>query len=172
MITGDRRRVVVGVSQSLAGLAAVRFALREARRCDAPLYAVRAWALPSHWHGPAVNAWRHELRAEARQYIAEAFDAAAGGPPGDVDVLAAVPDARADRALVDAADDERDLLVLGARSSWRRLWPSWVVRGCLSAARCPVIVVPPPALARIAGPWSRHRLAREATRATAGSTPT
>ncbi|WP_433224368.1 hypothetical protein ACQP00_29365 [Dactylosporangium sp. CS-047395] len=122
------RRVVVGVSQSLAGLAAPRYAVQEAQQRGAPLHAIRTWALPAHWHGPAVDAWRHEPRTEARRYIVETFD---------------------------AAGDESDLLIVGGRGGWRRRWPSWVVRRCLGAARCPVIVVPPPELAR-----ARRRLTR------------
>lgn len=75
------RRVVVGVSQSLAGLAALRYAVAEARRRNAPLYTVRAWALPSHWRGLAVDAWQRELREASHRYVVEAFDAALGGPP-------------------------------------------------------------------------------------------
>jgi nucleotide-binding universal stress UspA family protein len=128
------RRVVVGVSQSLAGLAAVRCAVAEARRRDAPLYAVRAWALPSHWRGLAVDAWQHELREASRHYVAEAFEAAIGGLP-DMDTFVAAPNGRADEVLTEAADREDDLLVLGARDGWLRRWPGWIARGCLRAAR-------------------------------------
>jgi hypothetical protein len=38
-------RVVVGVSQSLTGLQALRYGVAEARRRQVPLHAVRAWRL-------------------------------------------------------------------------------------------------------------------------------
>ncbi|MET7399945.1 universal stress protein [Dactylosporangium sp. NPDC005572] len=135
------RRIVVGVSQSLAGLAAIRYGLGEARRIGAPLYAVRAFAFPAHWRGPAVTEWQRELRAEAQRYVVDAFASAAGGAPDDVEVLVAAPVGRADHVLLDLAGDD-DLLVLGAAGR------SWVVRACTRAARCPVVVVPQPELAR------------------------
>ncbi|MEU7871787.1 universal stress protein [Dactylosporangium sp. NPDC049140] len=154
------RRIVVGVSQSLAGLAALRHAVREARHREAPLYAVRAWALPSHWRGPAATAWQRELRAEARRYVVEAFHAAGAGS-SDLDVLVATPNGRADEVLVEAADHERDLLVLGGPGGRLGRWPGWIVRGCLATAACPVIVVPPPHVLRSTRRLTRRRLARE-----------
>lgn len=159
MVTRERR-VVVGVSQSLAGLAALRYAVREARHRDAPLYAVRTWTLPSHWRGAAATVWQQELCVEACRYIVKAFDAGVGVAP-DVNIVVAAPDGRPDQVLVETAGEEADLLVLGGRSGWRRRWPSWVVRGCLGAARCPVIVVPPPALARSNRWLSWRRLMHE-----------
>ena len=46
-----------------------------------------------------------------------------------------------------------DLLVVGAgrRGSLARVWGGKVTRYCLAHARCPVLAVPPPALAREAG---------------------
>jgi hypothetical protein len=67
-------------------------------------------------------------------------------------------------ALVDAASFTGDLLVVGAgRRGWMaRIWHGRVSRYCLTHALCPVVTVPPPALARTAGQglraWSfRHR---------------
>ncbi|HTJ38512.1 MAG TPA: universal stress protein [Dactylosporangium sp.] len=157
-----QRRVVVGVSQSLAGLAAIRYAIRAARERGTPLYALRTWALPAHWRGPAVDAWQYELSLEARRYVVGAFDAALGGPP-DLDVFVAAPYGRADHVLTATADGEDDLLVLGGRGGfWRR--PSWIVRGCIGAARCPVIVVPPPAMASETGPLALRSLFRAVAR--------
>ncbi len=141
-------KVVVGVSGSIAGLAALRFSVAEAARRAVPLYAIRAWPFLRQWHGvPAVGLQR-ELAAEARRCIDEAFDAAMGGRPTDVEVVAAAHCGRTDLVLTDVAGGGHDLLVIGGRIG-RRL--GWVVRGCMRGARCPVVVVPPPELARAAG---------------------
>ncbi|HKA98543.1 MAG TPA: universal stress protein [Streptosporangiaceae bacterium] len=67
-------------------------------------------------------------------------------------------------ALVEVAHGDRDLLVVGAGRHGRlaRAWHGRVSRYCVACARCPVLTVPPPALARTAGhglrAWSfRHR---------------
>ncbi|GAB3844391.1 universal stress protein [Dactylosporangium cerinum] len=161
----DRPKVVVGISQSLSGLAALRFGLAEARRRDVRLYAVRAWPLPMDGRGPAVIQWQYELKDGAQRYVLDAFDAAVGGPPADVEVMVSTPCGRTDAVLLDLATHSEDLLVLGARTRHRWLWPSWVVRGCVRAAGCPVVVVPPPALATVPGVRRSIRmLSREVTR--------
>ncbi|MEV4518280.1 universal stress protein [Dactylosporangium sp. NPDC049525] len=168
-IGAGERSVVVGISQSLAGLAALRYALAEARHRKVPLCAVRAWPLPLSGRGPAVIQWQYELKSGAQRYVVDAFDAAVGGPPDDVEVRVVTPCGRADAVLLDLANGSGQLLVLGARTTRRWLWPSWVVRGCVRAARCPVIVVPPPDLVTIAGSRRRFRtLSREIERFTAG----
>jgi hypothetical protein len=67
-------------------------------------------------------------------------------------------------ALVSVACDGHDLLVLGAgrRGRLARAWHGRVSRYCVAHAPCPVLTVPPPALAQTAGhgmrAWSfRHR---------------
>jgi nucleotide-binding universal stress UspA family protein len=154
-------RVVVGVSQSPAGLQALRYAVAEARRRRVPLHAVRAWRFAVSWHGSDVQQWRSEIADEALRHVHDAFDAAMGGMPTDIEVIVAAPEGRSDTVLTDIAGDCRDLLVLGGSSG--RRWSSWLVRGCVRRAACLVTVVPPPDLARIGdfGALTR-RLLREA----------
>jgi nucleotide-binding universal stress UspA family protein len=159
-------KVVVGVSGSVAGLAALRFGVAEAGRRAVPLYAIRAWPFLRQWRGVSPVSLQRELAAEARRCIDEAFDAAMGGRPTDVEVLSAAPCGRTDLVLTDVADGGHDLLVIGGRTG-RRL--GWIVRGCARNARCPVVVVPPPELARAAGgPLSVRHLLREARRHSSG----
>jgi hypothetical protein len=65
--------------------------------------------------------------------------------------------------LVDIADCADDLLVVGAgtRGAVSRLWRGRVTRYCQAWARCPMLAVPPPALAATRGKrlseWSFRR---------------
>jgi hypothetical protein len=145
-----RPRVVVGVSPSPAGLEALRFAVHEAERRIAPLYVVRAWHFNASMRGPEERRWRNEMAAEAVRVVYEAFNDAMGGMPADLDITAVTVENRADLALLAAADRPTDVLVLGGRPGWLM---SWIVKHCLRKASCPVVVVPPPELARTA----RHR---------------
>lgn len=151
-------RIVVGVSESLPGLQALRFAVAHARRRGLPLHAVRVWPIPPATRTGAGYVWRDDLAAETRRYVNDTFDAALGGLPDDVTITVAWCSGRVDIALKQAVRDT-DMLVLGAPAS--RWCHSRVVRGCTRDARCPVIVVPPPELARALRWSSLRRLVRE-----------
>jgi nucleotide-binding universal stress UspA family protein len=140
-------RVVVGVSTSLAGIAALRFGVGEAIRRKAPLIAVRAGYLNASMRGPEMRQWRDEMAADAVRTVHYAFDDAMGAVPPEVAITMVTVENRADLALLAVADRTSDLLVLGGRS--RRLM-SWIVKHCLRKAGCTVVVVPPPELARTA----------------------
>lgn len=157
-------RVVVGVSQSLAGLQALRYGVAEARRRRVPLHAVRAWRFDVAWRGPEVSRWRREIAEEALRYIWDAFRSAMGGLPVDVDVNMLAADGRPDQVLTEIAAAPGDLIVVGGRAS---RWPSWLVRTCMRRSACPVAVVPPPEIARTARPAIlARRLLRETERFT------
>lgn len=154
-------KVVVGISSSLSGLEALRFGIAEARRRRVPLVAVRVWQL--YTGGRARPTWEFEraVAAEARRCISEAFRTAVGEVPRDLDVVVRAPTGRIDTVLKDHITGPADLLVIGAA---RRSWLSGAtVRGCARGAGCPVVVVPPPELARaVGGRMSARRMAREA----------
>ncbi|HKT01350.1 MAG TPA: universal stress protein [Rugosimonospora sp.] len=155
-------RVIVGVHDCLAGLQALRCAVAEARRRGTSLCAVRAWTMPYAGQGVGLRAWRQELVDEAALTVYGAFATALGGLPGDVEVRVLAPEGAPSRCLVDLSDRDDDLLVVGdcQRRRLRRAWSRSVARYCARHAICPVLVVPPPALARL----SRHDLSREAQR--------
>jgi nucleotide-binding universal stress UspA family protein len=157
---GSHGRVIVGVSQSLPGLQALRFAVTEARGRGVPLHAVRAWPPPATTRAGSTMLWRQELSVAAVHYVREAFNSAIGGLPDDVDLTVEVLSGRADIALKESASDDADLLVVGAPAS--RWWSGRIVRGCTRGAPCPVIVVPPPELARALRRVSLRRLVRRA----------
>jgi nucleotide-binding universal stress UspA family protein len=160
-----RPRVVVGVSTSIAGLAALRFAVTEAGRRQVRLYAVRAWYLHPSWQTTEYRTLRTSLAVEAADTVRAAFDAALGGVPPGLPVAVISAGERADRALLRFAGRPEDLLVLGGRTGLR--WTSWIVRSCLRQATCPVTVVPPPELARaVDRPFSVRALIRDIERQT------
>jgi nucleotide-binding universal stress UspA family protein len=154
----DQSKVIVGISPSFAGLAAVRFAVAEARRREAPLFAVRAWRLRTGSRSRAMRVWETSMAAEAADLVAATFRQACGAVPSLPALVVRTPNADPATALVDAVSQPGDLLVLGA--STRRLGS--IPRACVRGAACPVIVVPAPEMARLS-----RRAARSLTRETA-----
>jgi nucleotide-binding universal stress UspA family protein len=155
-------RVIVGVNDCLAGLQALRCAVAEARRRQASLCAVRAWTMPYAGQGVAPRTWRQEMVDDAALAVYGAFATALGGTPEDLNVRVLAPEGGIGRCLVDLADRDDDLLVVGdcQRRGVRRVRSRSVARFCVRHAICPVLVVPPPALARI----GRCDVSREAQR--------
>ena len=160
-------RLVVGASGSPGSLGALRHALELARRNGVPLVALTAWVPPggelAESRCPSA-ALRRVWADAARKRLLDAFGAACGGVPRDLDIQLAVIRGEPGPALVDAADSAGDLLVVGAgrRGVLSRMWRGKVSRYCVAHARCPVLAVPHPATARQLGlgpgAWAlRHR---------------
>jgi len=150
------RRVIVGASATPGSIPALRYAEALARREGALLIVVHAWVPPGGDLADrrAPSAYLRQMWAqEAGRRLAEAIDAAWGGIPGSVEFHALVVRGEPGPALVNAADATDDLLVVGAgRRGWlARIGHGRVARHCLARAHCPVLVVPPPDLARVAG---------------------
>jgi nucleotide-binding universal stress UspA family protein len=161
MSSEQERRVVIGIQDSVAGLQAVRRGVEEARRRDATVYAVRAVNCAAGRY-PGAAMWPAELAVWATELAQQAFVKALGGIPPDVEVRIMALEAPPGPALVGFADRDDDLLVVGdaQRSGIRRLSSGWVTRYCVRRATCPVLVVPPPAMARL----DRRDLTRELQR--------
>ena len=143
----DDSRVVVGVSNSLSGLQALRYAVGEARRRQSTVYAVRAWQFTAPWRGYDTDLCRKDLAAAADATLVNAFDNAMGGVPEDLTVTLVVAEGEPAQSLVATANRDGDLLVLGG-STHRWSFGASVVRYCVRKASCPVLVVPAPVLAR------------------------
>lgn len=162
MNAGHEARVVVGVDHTPQGLAALRAAAAEAGWRGMPLHAVRVEMV---WPDS-------DLRS-----IDLAFDEALGGVPAGLAVTRGLQSPPVAQALAEYADGPDDLLVVGCsgRGFWHAVWSGSIARGCLHRAKCAVLVVPPPPLAREQPrrPWRRRHprqdLWRRFERETAGS---
>jgi nucleotide-binding universal stress UspA family protein len=161
MGTSDSGRVVVGVSDSITGLAALRTAVAEARRRRLPIHAVRAWSMGGSWAAAGLSYLREDQARATAEMTVRAFGAALGAMPTDVRVVTVTIEGTPAAALVAYADRDGDLLVLGAsdRVGLRRLRGRSVAQQCVARAVCPVLAVPPNTLAR-----SAHRLTRQLRR--------
>jgi nucleotide-binding universal stress UspA family protein len=140
----DRGRVIVGVDGSLASLGALRRAVAEARQRQMPLCAVRVVPEVHAWLG-AAPLDEADLAAFER-HITAAFADALGGYPPDLAIRTTVMVGSPGPALVSLAHHDDDLLVVGSGDHRRRRRS--VSGYCVRHARCPVLAVPLPALAR------------------------
>jgi nucleotide-binding universal stress UspA family protein len=138
-----RGRVVVGISDSVYGLRALRLAVSEARRRDLTLHAVRSWTRQRAAGLSPIPL--PDGRAEWGTWLVRHVFDDIGGVPTDLTVVMATFEGAPGPALVRYADRDDDLLVVGAPR--RRLRPS-VARYCVTHATCPVLAVPPDHLAR------------------------
>jgi nucleotide-binding universal stress UspA family protein len=129
-------RVVVGVDDSLTGLAALRVAVAEARRRGLPLHAVRAAT--------------HGVVCYEQGVIAQAFHQALGGVPDDIEVHQDCLSLCIRDAIRMSATDPRDLIVLGnsGKGLWHAIWSGSSSRALLRRARCQVLAVPAPEMTR------------------------
>jgi nucleotide-binding universal stress UspA family protein len=164
MTTGGVDRVVVGVTGSLANLAALHVAVAEARRAATPLVAVHAWQPVggeiAYRRGPCpqlLDVWRRE----ARETLTRAFVDALGGVPTDLPVECVTARGEAGALLVEAGRPD-DLLVVGSgrRGRLAALRYGSTSRYCFTHAGCPVLAVPPPAMIRDLGSRRRRRQLR------------
>jgi len=145
--------VIVGTSGSPGSLRALRYGERLARGHDAILIPVLAWDLPGGSHAERVQP-SGELRLVWRdlacQRLRDALLAVWGENPNDPLVQPHVERGPPGWVLVSLARRPGDVLVVGAgrRGALARMVFSKVSRYCLAHAQCPVLAIPPPALAR------------------------
>jgi nucleotide-binding universal stress UspA family protein len=148
------RRIIVGVSGSPGSLQALRRAADLARVYQATLVPVLAWLPPggdladrTHPSPYLRTVWRDA----AWQRLWAAVDLALGGIPQDVAFESDVVRGDPAQVLVDAAGHPDDMLVIGTgrRGRLAHALSCRVSRYCLAQARCPVVAVPPPALAQL-----------------------
>jgi len=145
-------RLIVGTSGSPGSLHALRYAEGLARAHNAMLIPVLAWEPPGGEHADRVQPTgqlRQEWRILACQRLQGALIAVWGEVPHDPLVEPHVERGPAGWALVNLASRPGDVLIVGAgrRGTLARLAFSRVSRYCLAHARCPVVAIPPPALA-------------------------
>jgi nucleotide-binding universal stress UspA family protein len=146
-------RLIAGVSGSPGNLHAARYAESMARAHEAVLVPVLAWEIPGGEHAKRVEP-TGELRREwhilACHRLHDALIAVWGEVPYDPLVQPHVERGPAGWVLVNLAQRPGDVLIVGAgrRGALARMAYSRVSRYCLAHAQCPVLAIPPPALAR------------------------
>ena len=151
-------RVVVGVDDSVSGLAALSAAAQLAKSSGASLLAVRAWALGLPRHGGRrLRRLRHphvvlnfagdEQCAAASMLTRNALRTAIGRMPADVGLRIVTPEGDPALWLVRLARDPGDVIVVGKDRDHllRRLLHGSVSRYCIRYAVCPVLSVRGPA---------------------------
>jgi nucleotide-binding universal stress UspA family protein len=151
-------RVVVGVHHSLGAYQALRHAVAEAGRRDATLLVVHALRRPAGRSLPPP-----EVAADAvRQHVGAVFVEALGAVPAGLRIEIVAEHGNPGQALVTVAYRVADVVVIGGSARrWLPLRGAPVASYCAAHAVCPVVIVPPPELARTG---RRGRLARAAVR--------
>jgi nucleotide-binding universal stress UspA family protein len=160
------RRIIVGVSGSPGSIQALRHAADLARMHQVPVVPILAWVPPggdladrSHPSAYLRSLWRDS----AWQRLWGAIDLAFGCVPEDVAFEADVLRGEPGHVLVGVACHRGDVLVIGAgrRGPLAHAMSCRISRYCLARAECPVVAVPPPALAQVSHGlrgWAfRHR---------------
>ena len=146
-------RLIVGTSGSPGSLRALRYGESLARAHDAVLIPVMAWEPPGGEGDERIRysgSLRQACRELACQRLRDALIAVWGEVPDDPLVQPQIERGPPGRVLVTLACRPDDVLVVGAgrRGALARLVFSRVSRYCLAHAQCPVLAIPPPALAR------------------------
>lgn len=145
-------RVIVGMTSSYGSLAALRVGAAEAGKRGHELmlaHAVQGIVAPNAW--PAE---RERVRARLDTAVRQAL----GGQPPGLRVTYAVLEYLEPGPGLTRLAGEDDLLVVGARTPHRSVW--WrpgTDTYCVRHARCPVVVVPPPALLHLVRTARRRR---------------
>ncbi len=134
---------MVGVDGSLASLAALRWAAREAGLRDAALQAVRAWEDAAKRVAPYASHTCLASGPEDHRRVADRLQADVTttlGPAPLVSVAVQIAEGLAARVLLDHAAGA-DLLVLGSATRRAPDGIGPVARACLRHSPCPVVVV-------------------------------
>lgn len=146
-------RLIVGTSGSPGSLCALRYAEVLARAHNAVLIPVIAWEPPGGDRDERLvlsAPLRQACQDLACQQLRDALTAVWGEVPDDPLVQPRIARGPAGRILVALAGRSDDVLVVGAgtRGALARLAFPRVSRYCVAHARCPVLAIPPPTLAR------------------------
>jgi nucleotide-binding universal stress UspA family protein len=146
-------RIIAGTNGSPGSLRALRCAELVARAHQAVLMPVLAWLPPEGDRAcrvPHAGYLRQVYQEMACQQLQDALVAVWGEVPDDPMVQPRVERGEPGRVLVSIASSPGDVLVVGAgrRGSLARAVSCRMSRYCVAYARCPVLTVPPAALAQ------------------------
>jgi nucleotide-binding universal stress UspA family protein len=147
----DKARIVVGVDGSPGSLAALGWAVDEARQRGTSLQVVMAWQLPQSYGSPNIWGAGMDPSLDAKVVLAKAADAEAARlmqevVPDDVPTTWEVVQGHPAWKLIDVSEGA-DLLVVGSRGHGGFVGAliGSVSQHVVSHAACPVVVVPDPA---------------------------
>ncbi|GHH31254.1 universal stress protein [Streptomyces lanatus] len=144
----QQQRIVVGINGSLNSLVALQRAGTEARLTGRRLLAVLVWRPcdtdpPSGTNRSPLKGTRTAAMGLLKDILNDVFTATDDAVP----ISGLVISGTAGRTLVQIANKETDLLVIGGGHHGRlRRWRSPVAHYGLTHATCPVLAVPPPTL--------------------------
>lgn len=138
------QKIVVGVDGSEGARRAMAWAAEEAARWDADVIAVQAWEFTPLVVATEAPIDLDDLRRETDELLDQQVRAAFGDREARVE-RRVVEDLPA-RAVLDAAGDGADLIVVGSRGrgGLKGLLLGSVSQKVVSHAPCPVVVVPGP----------------------------
>lgn len=137
--------IVVGLNDTSASRAALRFALREAARRDSTVEVVTAWSWRSMSDLPEPDDPREWARAHAQAVQDAAVAAVLSDFEGSSRMSRQVIEGDAAQVLLRVARDADYLVVgTGRKGPMRRILLGSVSEQCVRHAPCPVLVVPPP----------------------------
>jgi nucleotide-binding universal stress UspA family protein len=137
-----RHPIVVGVDGSESSLAALRWAVRQAKLTGAPLEIVSAWEWPvsyAGWETPAPP--DYDPADEARRQLDKAVSAVLTA--GDaIEVRRSVIEGHA-APVLDALSKTADLVVVGShgRGEFAGMLLGSVSEHCVTHCHCPVVVI-------------------------------
>lgn len=136
-------RIVVGIDGSPHSRHMLAFAVEEARRRDATIDAVYAYAPPVYWSAPEFGVLIPRPEAEVVEDAEELLDRELVDVPDDVRVDRVVVEGPAARALLETARGA-DLLIVGSRGrgGFMGLLLGSTSHQVVTHATCPVVVVP------------------------------
>lgn len=139
-MSGQERRIVVGVDGSEPSKSALRWAIAQARLTGGSVDAVIAWRFPSTYGWAPYPDGLPDLEGMAKRTLIAALAEVSGLEP-DVLVRPIVTEGNAAGALLDAAKGA-DLLVVGSRGhgGFASALLGSVSMQCVLHAHCPVLV--------------------------------
>lgn len=138
-------RIVVGIDGSPHSRQTLAFAVEEARRRDATIDAVYAYAPPVYWSAPEFGVLIPRPESEVVEDARGLLERELADVPDDVRVERVVVEGPAARALLETARGA-DLLVVGSRGrgGFMGLLLGSTSHQVVTHATCPVVVVPMP----------------------------
>ena len=137
----DGGRIVVGVDGSVSSMAALRWAIRQAKLTRSSVDAVTAWRLPSGYGLAPIGDGSPDFGGDAKTMLADALNEV-GSTESNVVIRPLVVEGHPADVLVWTARGA-DLLVVGSRGhgEFSSALLGSVSHYCVHHASCPVLVI-------------------------------